>query len=70
MNIKLNKLADNRLTEKEMEKTTGGNYCTCGCCYANNGGSSTSGNAGANYGSNLTTKCAEVKETWMDVYFW
>ncbi len=50
-NLKLNKL--NRISE-EMKNVIRGGYiptatCTCGCCYANNGGSSINDNLNANY---------------------
>jgi natural product precursor len=61
MNIKLNKLAENRLNEKEMNSINGGvgTYitcndkgvcyaCGCSCAYANSGGSSSAGNGNAN----------------------
>ena len=62
--LKLNQLDSQRLAEKEMLNVTGGQggwrydigpngtytrYCTCGCAYENNGGSSTEDNKNANY---------------------
>ena len=62
--LKLNQLDSQRLAEKEMLNVTGGQggwrydigpngtytrYCTCGCAYENNGGSSTEDNNNANY---------------------
>ena len=66
-NLKLNKLAENRLNEKEMGNITGGYVdieirnskgevvysCGCGCYYSGNGGSSTSDNMNANIAGNL-----------------
>ena len=64
-NLKLNKLAENRLNEKEMKNLTGGykifethvgtniKSCGCGCYYANQGGSSTNDNGGKNHETGL-----------------
>jgi natural product precursor len=67
-NLKLNKLAENRLNEKEMENITGGYIsitvrndkgevvydCGCGCYYEGKpGGSSTSDNMNANIAGSL-----------------
>lgn len=49
--IKLNKLADNSLAQREMKGIKGGGpdgSCFCACRYAQQGGSSTSDNAIAN----------------------
>ena len=49
--LKLNKLAKNRLERNEMQNIAGGAseyYCTCGCNYANSGGSSVNANGNAN----------------------
>lgn len=46
--IKLNKLADNSLAQREMKGIKGGACCSCGCFYANQGGSSTQDNGVAN----------------------
>lgn len=52
--LKLNKLANNQLKEKEMSFLNGGEidgnrvHCGCGCCYANNGGSSIDDNGQRN----------------------
>jgi natural product precursor len=58
-NFKLNALAAKTLSETEMNKVRGGGRsCSCGCQYANSGGSSTSNNCSANYeggSSGLTT---------------
>ena len=64
--LKLNKLAENRLNEKEMGSIKGGalyaqviiggrwvTLCGCACAYANNGGSSENSNFNANYNSRL-----------------
>ena len=57
--LKLNKIAKNRLTEKEMENTKGGavvkKLCGCACAYANSGGSSTDANRSANAAKGLTS---------------
>ncbi|MDR1552406.1 MAG: TIGR04149 family rSAM-modified RiPP [Prevotellaceae bacterium] len=50
--IKLNKLAQNAMKNKEMNHVRGGfgnpYFCGCGCQYAGQGGSSTTANASAN----------------------
>ena len=53
-NLNLFALADNNIKEKEMKSITGGEpTCGCGCCYSNNGGSSTGDNMAANYEGHL-----------------
>ncbi|MDR2408055.1 MAG: TIGR04149 family rSAM-modified RiPP [Bacteroidales bacterium] len=47
--VKLNKLAQNAMKEKEMNFVRGGRRCGCGCRYEETGGASTSDNALANY---------------------
>jgi natural product precursor len=55
-NLKLNKLAQNRLNEKEINSIKGGTWytglngytCGCACAYANSSGSTTAGNGWAN----------------------
>lgn len=42
--IKLNKLAENSLANREMKELKGGNCCLCACRYADHGGSSTAAN--------------------------
>lgn len=49
-NIKLNRLSDAELQEREMSDLKGGNVCGCGCHYENSGGSSTMDNGSANVG--------------------
>ncbi|MDY3090516.1 MAG: TIGR04149 family rSAM-modified RiPP [Porphyromonas sp.] len=47
--IKLNKLAENSLAERQMQGIKGGSSCCgCGCYYAGRGGSSTHDNGVAN----------------------
>lgn len=49
--LKLNKLKLNQLSAKQLNAITGGEEpprCTCGCCYAGSGGSSSVDNAIAN----------------------
>lgn len=46
--IKLNQLTDRNLDHREMNELKGGDTCICGCRYSNSGGSSNSGNGGAN----------------------
>ncbi|MCI7071780.1 MAG: TIGR04149 family rSAM-modified RiPP [Bacteroides pyogenes] len=54
--IKLNKLAENSLANREMKELKGGKGCQCSCCYAGSGGSSTTdnGNANAKHGYHST----------------
>lgn len=51
--IKLNKLSDNTLAERQMKGLKGGGvyekHCRCSCAYANQGGSSTNDNMTANF---------------------
>ena len=51
--IKLNKLSDDALAQRQMKGLKGGSvierHCTCSCAYANAGGSSTNDNMPANY---------------------
>lgn len=52
--IKLNKLSNNVLAERQMKGLKGGGFiyrrnCTCSCAYADKGGSSTEDNTNANY---------------------
>ncbi len=64
-NLKLNKL--NRISDELKNAVRGGEephqeYCTCGCCYVNHGGSSTEDNKTANFKDCLHTKCNEFVE--------
>lgn len=55
-NLKLNALANQSLSSKEMNAFRGGNSCGCGCNYEGQpGGSSTCNNASANWDNNLTS---------------
>jgi natural product precursor len=66
-NLKLNKLEERNLSEKQMRKIEAGNCtwtegngthtaaCACGCAYANSGGSSTAANGQANRARGLCT---------------
>lgn len=53
--IKLNKLAENSLANREMKELKGGNCCLCAYRYADHGGSSTAANRDANYDHNYTS---------------
>jgi len=46
--LKMNLVESSILNEKEMSAVQGGRDCTCGCLYANNGGSTTDANGKAN----------------------
>lgn len=68
--IKLNKI--NILSDELKNKVMGGasqpdtdeDYCSCGCCYENNGGSSTEDNKVANFERCLKTKCANGEKVY------
>ncbi|GHV35016.1 hypothetical protein FACS1894178_3710 [Bacteroidia bacterium] len=66
-NLKLNKIAEGNLNEKQMHQIKGGGpedwaTCTCGCQYENQGGSSTGNNMSANCVKGLKApKGVEVK---------
>lgn len=51
--LKANQIEKKHLSEKEMQNAAGGNFCGCGCIYANNGGSSVASKGNANYDDNL-----------------
>ena len=50
--IKLNKLSDDALAQRQLQGIKGGDngvrVCGCGCCYADKGGSSSHDNLSAN----------------------
>ena len=48
--LKLHKLSEASLKDKEMNALRGGNCCSCSCYYEYAGGSSTAVNANANLG--------------------
>ncbi|GHV34138.1 hypothetical protein FACS1894178_1050 [Bacteroidia bacterium] len=57
-NLKLNKLEERNLSEKQMNHIKGGGVgdpCGCGCCYADSGGSSVADNAWSNSQSGLVS---------------
>jgi hypothetical protein len=61
--IKLNKIENSQLNNNEKLELRGGAAtpdCTCGCCYANDGGSSVEDNAMANTKLGIPTKCKKV----------
>jgi hypothetical protein len=61
--IKLNKIGNFQLTNNEKQELKGGDVvlvCTCGCCYANDGGSSIQDNTAANTNEHKTTRCATI----------
>ncbi|GHV34584.1 hypothetical protein FACS1894178_2370 [Bacteroidia bacterium] len=63
-NLKLNKIAEQNLNEKQMHQIRGGaSGCSCGCQYANNGGSSISNNGMANADNGLHAPSG-VKVQW------
>ncbi|MEG2514221.1 MAG: TIGR04149 family rSAM-modified RiPP [Bacteroidaceae bacterium] len=74
--LKLNQIENSRLAKNEMKHIMGGRYtmivgncvvsytCSCGCQYANSGGSSTDANKSANRSGGLRSSNATV---WCDV---
>jgi len=62
-NIKLNRINNFQLTNNEKQELKGGEagVCGCGCCYANNGGSSVGDNCTANWKGNLWSKDCAAK---------
>lgn len=55
--IKLNKLAENSLTERQMKDVKGGDKCCiCSCAYMHRGGSSTHDNMSANHKGGYSSK--------------
>jgi natural product precursor len=59
--LKLNRLSDQSLAEKQMNSLMGGSGincgCYCGCCYENQGGSTTQDNGRANQAGGLYSDC-------------
>lgn len=56
--IKLNKLAENSLANREMKELIGGASCQCSCCYAGTpNGSSTHDNGNANAAHGYRSPC-------------
>jgi len=53
--LKLTQLGKVDLLKRQMNDLKGTNGCTCGCHYANSGGSSTCDNGNANQASGLTS---------------
>ena len=51
--LKLNNLEYSSLNEKEMKHVIGGTVCSCGCCYAGQGESSSNENGWANNAGGL-----------------
>jgi natural product precursor len=64
-NLKLNVLASENLSKVELNQVKGGTGCGCGCCYEENGGSSTDANGEANAkGGKSSTGCT-IKKTYL-----
>ena len=60
----LNQMAKKELSQRQQVMIKGGrNLCTCGCCYANSGGSDTTDNGLANCESSKNTFCP-VNSSW------
>lgn len=55
--LKLNALAKNALSEREMNSLSGGNACGCACRYV-----STADNGNANHAGNKNSKDASITE--------
>ena len=67
--IKLNKISDDSLAQRQLQGIKGGDngsrVCGCGCCYADMGGSSTHNNLSANSRSSyFSTGC---DNTWTPI---
>jgi natural product precursor len=63
-NLKLNQLAQQNLSNKEMNAVKGGACCCCGCNYAGQpGGSSTTDNDSANRARGLSSPGCPPIET-------
>ncbi|GHV34145.1 hypothetical protein FACS1894178_1080 [Bacteroidia bacterium] len=67
-NLKLNKLEERNLSEKQMNNIKGGepHKCGCGCCYANSGGSSVCANGKANAQGGIWTSACEIKQIYFE----
>jgi len=64
--LALSQLAKKELTQRQMGNVKGGKHlivCTCGCCYADSGGSSTQVNRNANCELDTTTLCGEILDS-------
>lgn len=58
--IKLNKLSERALVERQLKGIKGGcQFCTCSCAYANQGGSSTQDNKSANFAKGMRSKTGD-----------
>lgn len=60
-NLKLNKL--NHISEEMKNAAVGGesqDYCSCGCCWVNNGGAAFAENASANFAYCLKSQCDDA----------
>lgn len=54
--IKLNKLSDDALAQRQLQGIKGGKCCLCTCAYANQGGSSTHDNKTTNHQHGYASK--------------
>lgn len=66
--IKINQIANQKLSEKALNNLKGGEavYCSCGCKYANQGGSSVDANGAANSRSGLRSNDGGCAQWWYD----
>ncbi len=64
--LKLNQIENQRLSKKALNNLKGGEgvYCTCGCNYANQGGSSVDANGAANSSSGLRSDNGGFAQVW------
>ena len=68
--IKLNRLTENHLKNREMSSITGGAGCSCGCQYQNSGGSSSACNADANQKGGITSPADNWTYLWLPDNGW
>lgn len=66
--IKINQIVNQKLSEKALNNLKGGEavYCSCGCKYANQGGSSVDANGAANSRSGLRSNDGGCAQWWYD----
>lgn len=66
--LKINQIENQKLSEKALNNLKGGEgvYCSCGCKYANQGGSSVDANGAANSRSGLRSNDGGCAQWWYD----
>ncbi|GHV34153.1 hypothetical protein FACS1894178_1100 [Bacteroidia bacterium] len=71
-NLKLNKLEERNLSEKQMNHIKGGSpgdCCGCGCAYENQGGASVAANGNANQAGGLNST-SSIQRYWCKETGW